>query len=114
MNSGVLRRAVFAAPAFVASFCLVTLVSAQMAFASSSGDGLPWETPLQTFTNSIKGPVAFAFSLLGIVACGAALIWGGEISEFIRRAVMLVLVIALLVLATNVMSTLFSSGAVIG
>lgn len=82
--------------------------------ATAGGGGLPWETPLQTLSNSIKGPVAFTISLLGLVGCGAALIWGGEINEFIRRFIMLVLVISLLVFASNILSNLFGVGAVIG
>ena len=107
--TGVLRRA---APLLLLSGLMVVL-SVHHAYASSTGGGLPWDTPLQTFENDIKGPVAFAISLLGIVVCGALLIWGGEISEFVRRAVMLVLVIALLVLATNVLSTLFATATVV-
>jgi hypothetical protein len=45
--------------------------------------------------------------------CGAALIRGGEINEFVRRIVMVVLVIAVLVGANSLLTTLFSSGAMI-
>ncbi len=31
---------------------------------------------------------------MGIVAAGAMLIWGGEINEFVRRIIMLILVIS--------------------
>lgn len=93
---------------------LIVLAALDPAFASAAGGpGLPWEAPLTTLTNSIRGPVAFAISLLGIIVCGALLIWGGEISEFVRRSVMLVLVIALLVLSTNVLSGLFATAAVV-
>jgi type IV secretion system protein VirB2 len=64
--------------------------------------------------DSIKGPVAFTISLLGLVGGGATLIWGGEINEFVRRLIMLVMVISLLVFASNILSTLFGVGAVIG
>lgn len=86
-----------------------------MAATSSGGGGtsLPWETPLQTLSNSIKGPVAYAVSLMGIVAAGAMLIWGGEINEFVRRIIMLILVISLIVFASNILTTLFNSGATI-
>jgi type IV secretion system protein VirB2 len=85
-----------------------------LAHASSSGGGtLPWEGPLTTLENSIKGPVAFAVSIIGIVVCGAMLIWGGEINEFARRGAMLVLVIALLVMSSNVLSGLFTSACVV-
>lgn len=93
---------------------LMVMAALDPAFASAAGGpGLPWEAPLTTLTNSIRGPVAFAISLLGIIVCGALLIWGGEISEFVRRSVMLVLVIALLVLSTNVLSGLFATAAVV-
>lgn len=79
----------------------------------AAGGGLPWESPLQKLSDSFSGPVAFVISLLGIVVCGAMLIWGGEINEFARRAVMLVLVIALLIFANSVLSGLFNKGDVL-
>lgn len=83
--------------------------------AAAGGGGLPWETPLQTITRSIQGPVAYAISLLGIIGCGGMLIWGGEINEFMRRGIMLTLVISLVVLASNVLSGLFNTaGALVG
>lgn len=84
------------------------------AFASSSGGGgLPWESPLQTITTSITGPVAFAISVIGVVATGATLIWGGEVSGFTRSLIYVVLVIGLIVAATNILSTLFGVGALV-
>ncbi|ADP70349.1 Conjugal transfer protein TrbC [Rhodomicrobium vannielii ATCC 17100] len=83
------------------------------AFASSTGSGLQWETPLQKLRDSITGPVAYAVSLMGIVVTGAILVFGGEINEFVRRVIMLVLVVSLMVFATDLLSTLFSAGAVI-
>jgi type IV secretion system protein TrbC len=92
---------------------LLSLGSAE-ALASTGGGSLPWETPLQTISTSITGPVAYAISLIGIVVAGAMLIWGGEINEFARRVIMLVMVISLIVFASNILSTLFSvSGAVL-
>ena len=73
--------------------------------------GLPWETPLQTIAHSITGPVAYAISLMGIVVAGAMLVWGGEINEFVRRMIMLVLVISLIMFATSILSTLFNAAA---
>ena len=60
------------------------------------------------------GPVAYAISLLGIVVTGAILVFGGEINEFVRRLIMLVLVISLMVFAADLLNTLFNKGAVIG
>ena len=107
-----LLRGVSAATLTAALTVLLTDPQPALA-AGGGGGGLPWEAPLQTFVNSLTGPVAFAISLLGIVVCGAMLIWGGEINEFARRFVMLVLVVALLVFATNILTQLFGVGAVI-
>jgi type IV secretory pathway VirB2 component (pilin) len=98
----------------IALGCLLFACLAPEAAASTGGDSLPWETPLQTIADSISGPVAYAISLIGIVVAGAMLVWGGEINEFARRMIMLVLVISLIVFATQVLSTLFNvSGAVL-
>jgi type IV secretion system protein VirB2 len=100
---------------------IVILAAALMIFipaaahASSSGGGsLPWETPLQTLENSIKGPVAYGLALLGIVASGGMLIFGGEISEFTRRIMYIVLVGAVILGAASMMTTLFTSAALVG
>ena len=60
-----------------------------------------------------RAPVAYAISLLGIVVTGAILVFGGEINEFVRRIIMLVLVISLMVFAADLFNTLFNKGAVI-
>jgi type IV secretion system protein TrbC len=81
--------------------------------ATGGGSGLPWETPLETLRDSITGPVAYTISLLGVVVAGAALVFGGEINDFVRRMIMLVLVISLIIFAANFLATLFNTGAVI-
>ncbi|PLY12868.1 MAG: conjugal transfer protein TrbC [Sedimenticola sp.] len=94
----------------------VGLIFALMVTDATAGTatGLPWENPLQTITNSITGPVALAISLIAIVITGAMLIWGGEVNDFARKLIIIVLVIALIVAATNVLTTLFgATGAVI-
>jgi type IV secretion system protein TrbC len=81
--------------------------------ATAGGGGLPWDTPLTTLRNDITGPVAFTISLLAMVACGAALVFGGEINEFVRRIIMLVLVCAFIVGVTNLASALGIAGALV-
>jgi type IV secretion system protein VirB2 len=48
-----------------------------------------------------------------MVACGAALVFGGEIHEFVRRIIMLVLVASFIVGVTNLASGLGITGAVV-
>lgn len=105
-SSQAFRRGAVALPA-VAAFAGGTAHA-----ASSSSGSLPWETPLQTVLTSLDGPVAYAISIIAIVAAGATLVWGGEISEFTRRIIFIVMVISLIALATSVYSTIFTSGAV--
>lgn len=83
-----------------------------LAAASSGGGSLPWETPLTTFLNSMKGPVAYGISIVALVSACATLVWGGEVTEFSRRIIYLILVIAGLALATSLYSSLFTNGAV--
>lgn len=77
------------------------------------GAGLPWESPLNTLKQSFSGPVAFVVALLGIIVGGATLIWGGEVSEFARRMVYLVLVICILVFANTLLTGALFTGAMV-
>lgn len=78
-------------------------------FASSTG--LPWEGPLTLVVNSITGPVAFGISVIAVVSAGAMLIFGGEIAGFLKGVIILALVISLIVLAVNVLSTVFGTSS---
>jgi type IV secretory pathway VirB2 component (pilin) len=68
-------------PVYAAALAFV-LLAPSLAHAATTGGNLPWDTPLQTLETDIKGPVAYGLALLGIVASGGMLIFGGEISEF--------------------------------
>lgn len=81
-------------------------------FASEgTGGSLPYESWLTNLRNSVTGPVAFALSIIGIVVAGGILIFGGELNGFFRTLIFIVLVMALLVGAQNMMSTFFGRGA---
>jgi len=86
----------------------------ELALAAAAAGGIAeWETPLTKVVTSFTGPVAFGISAIGVVASGGMLIWGGEINEFGRRIIMMVLVIAILVAAINLLQTLFGVGALV-
>jgi type IV secretion system protein VirB2 len=79
------------------------------------GGGLPYEEWLTTLRQSVTGPVAFAISIIGIVVADGILIFGGELNGFFRTLIFLVLVMALIIGANNMMTTFFgSAGAEIG
>ena len=70
------------------------------------GNAMPWEAGLQLLVDSVSGPVAQAIALIAIVAAGAALIFGGDMTGFMRTAVYVVLVIGLILGAANLMKAL--------
>jgi len=90
---------------------LATMAFSPELMAAGAGGAMPWEGPLTIIVASITGPVAFGISVIGIVAAGAMLIFGGEIGQFLKSAIILVLVIALIVLATQFLSGAFGIGA---
>ena len=89
---------------------LVFLVPEQ-AFATGTAGGLPYESWLTNLQNSVTGPVAFALSIIGIVVAGGVLIFGGDLNGFFRTLIFLVLVMALLIAANNIMTSFFGAGA---
>lgn len=79
--------------------------------ATSEGGGLPYESWLTKLRTSVTGPVAFALSIIGLVVAGGVLIFGGELNAFFRTLIFLVLVMALIIGANNMMITFFGQGA---
>ena len=101
---------VFAALVVAAAFLAV----ADTAFASSTtGPGMPWETGLSKLQESITGPVAMAISLIAIIAAGAALIFGGDMTGFMRTTVYIVLVLGIIISASGLLKSLFGVSAYI-
>ena len=96
----------------IAVVAIFALSADQTHAAVGAGGALPYETWLVNLRNSVTGPVAFTLSIVGIVVAGGILIFGGELNAFFRTLIFIVLVMALLVGANNVMSNLFQ-GAVI-
>ncbi len=81
---------------------------------ASGGGSLPWEGPLQQIQQSITGPVAAAIALAAVAIAGGMLIFGGELNDFARRLVYVVLVAGILLGATQIVALFGSSGASIG
>lgn len=91
----------------------IVLASVAPALASSGGS-LPWEGPLQQIQESITGPVAGAIALAAVAIAGGMLIFGGELNDFARRLVYVVLVAGILLGATNIVGLFGATGASIG
>jgi type IV secretion system protein TrbC len=102
LSSSAIRRSM----PFVRLLVLLCMFAPLAAFAQETTKTLPYEQGLGVLYTSLTGPVPFAISLVGIVACGAMLIFGGEISGFMRTLVFIVLVVAVIVQATSVIDLL--------
>lgn len=90
-----------------------SLMMIEPAFAGGGG-GLPWEGPLQQIQQSITGPVAGAIALAAVAIAGGMLIFGGELNDFARRLMYVVLVAGILLGATQIVGLFGAGGASIG
>lgn len=72
--------------------------------ASTGSQALPWESPLDSLTKSLQGPVAKSIAAIAIVATGAGLIFGGELNDFTKKAMMLVLAISFMLGGVSLLS----------
>ncbi|MDK4730586.1 TrbC/VirB2 family protein [Rhizobium phaseoli] len=104
------RNAVIAVALLAAPIVLASVASA----LASSGGSLPWEGPLQQIQESITGPVAGAIALAAVAIAGGMLIFGGELNDFARRLMYIVLVAGILLGATNIVGLFGATGASIG
>ncbi len=95
---------------------IASIVFCDSAFASGT---MPWDSGIKNIQESLTGPVATGISLIGLIAAGAMLVFGGEISGFLKQLIYLVLAISLILCGnsfiTNVMGhkTKTTSGATI-
>ncbi|TCL89291.1 type IV secretion system protein VirB2 [Rhizobium sp. PP-WC-2G-219] len=81
---------------------------------ASSGGSLPWEGPLEQIQESITGPVAGYIALAAVAIAGGMLIFGGELNDFARRLVYVMLVAGILLGATTIVGLFGATGASIG
>jgi type IV secretion system protein VirB2 len=96
-----------------AVLALSVAADASPAFASSGGS-LPWEGPLEQIQESITGPVAGYIALAAVAIAGGMLIFGGELNDFARRLMYVVLVAGILLGATTIVGLFGATGASIG
>jgi len=78
---------------------------------ASSGSSLPWEGPLEQIQESITGPVAGYIALAAVAIAGGMLIFGGELNDFARRLIYVVLVAGILLGATTIVGLFGATGA---
>jgi len=77
-------------------WCFASIAHAQ--------EQLPWQGPLEAIANSLTGPVAKAIGVVALAASGGMLAFGGELSDFTKRIMMVVLALSVMLLAQNFMN----------
>ena len=107
----VIRRSI-PGPRLGVLFALAPAFSLHLQGAAAGG--LPWEKPMTAIATSLTGPVAYAIGLIGIAIAGGAMLWGGELTEFGRRACMIGLVVSVLVFAAPLLASAFGVNAAVG
>ncbi len=101
-------------PIRLVSFAIAISLLAAAPVLAGGGGGLPWEGPLQQIQQSITGPVAGFIALAAVAVAGGMLIFGGELNDFARRLMYVVLVAGILLGATQIVGLFGASGASIG
>lgn len=92
----------------------VCLLGAVMVMAgNTSGSDMPWDDALSTLQESLTGPFAYIVSLIGIVASAGMLVFGGEISGFLKSMLYVVLVVAVLIGANAFMTNVMGASALL-
>jgi type IV secretion system protein VirB2 len=110
MSAFHLARKRMAQIALLLGFALVA--GSSCVFAAETGTNLPWEGPLTTLVTSLTGPVAYAISVIAIVALGATLAFaGGEMGETMKRLLHVGIAVCLVVFAAQVMSSFIGQAA---
>ena len=93
-------------------FGTAVLLGSAACFAAENGNNLPWEGPLNTLVTSLTGPVAYAISVIAIVALGATLAFAsGEMGETMKRLLQIGIAVCLVVFAAQVMSSFIGQAA---
>jgi type IV secretory pathway VirB2 component (pilin) len=89
---------------------LMVVVATAPAFAATGGTKLPWEDPLTTIQDSLTGPVATAIATIAMFAAGAGLVFGDEMSNFMKRVLIGVMSLALLIAGNGFVTSLHITG----
>ncbi|KTD38603.1 conjugal transfer protein TrbC [Legionella nautarum] len=96
---------------FFITVLLGLLLVTHPSMAATAGGGLPYEGWLTKVQNSITGPVAYTISIIGLVAAGSMLIFGGDLNGFARILVFFVLVLSFIIAAQNTISAITGKSA---
>lgn len=90
---------------------LVLLLFSSSVYAGTGN--MPWDGPFAQIVTSITGPWAGTVALLAICVAGAVLVFGGELNQFFRVLVFIVLGVGLIIGAAQILQLFGAAGAVL-
>ena len=100
---------------FTVICAMLVVCAASAAFASevSAGDNVPWDSGLDELVKVISGPTALYISMIGLFFAGGILIFGGELGNFTRMVMMVVLVGSTLTGIASLIAKFLNNGCVL-
>lgn len=88
-------------------FLCASGVGRALAAAAGTGSSMPWDDGLSKLVTNLTGKTALAVGVLAMFAAAAALVFGGQMSDFTRRIILMILSIAVLVSGSSLLTTFF-------
>jgi type IV secretion system protein VirB2 len=77
---------------------LVLLLALLFISASAfAGEPLPWDNGLKKFGDALTGPTVMYIAIIAFAAAGLGLIWGGEMSDMLKKIVMSICAVSFVV-----------------
>lgn len=103
------HAAIFAALLILAALVLVPTT----ALASSASVSAPWDNNLSGLVSALSGRTALYVSMIGLFFAGGILIFGGDLGNFGRMVMMVVLVGSTLTGLNAIITQFLSAGALL-
>jgi type IV secretion system protein TrbC len=85
---------------------VAALAAAAFFSGAARAQALPWEAPLASLQASLTGPIAKSIGVIALAVAGGMLAFGGELADFTKRILMVVLALAVMLLAGNFITAL--------
>ena len=98
--------------ALVLCFASVAMASS-LASAKTMSYSIPWNTGIATLISALSGQTALYISMIGLFFAGGILIFGGDLGNFGRMAMMVVLVGSTLTGLNALIQNFLTAGALL-
>ena len=109
------RKAAIFASLFVLALCLVpmTALASNFSGASVNESSLPWNSGMANLISAFSGQTALYVSMVGLFFAGGLLIFGGDLGNFGRMVMMVVLVGSTLTGLNALINQFLTAGALL-